>query len=561
MRITGSRLPVSEALPGQQVRVVPPAGASAAQAVRAAPELHVDEQGFGSLYLRGADPNHAVILLDGVKLNDPTNPRGGGYDFGALDPRMMERIEVLPGASSAIYGADAMSGVVNILTAPPRGSGASLRGGLGGLGYRQVGATYDAQRIRLSASALEDGGKADLGEKTIHAVSLRAPQLALHAWRHESATFPEDSGGPRFAERRELERRETDNLLGSIQGYARAGGATVRAQLGAVHQAADTSSPGVAPGTRDPFGIPPSVSSARFTRWSAATTAQLGPALLGAEFQREDGRLESTLFFGPSTQPANFALQRDTLSAFAEARAPFGPVSTQAGVRVDDVEGFSAQTTALAALRYGALGLTLGTGFKPPSFFALGHPLVGNADLLPEESASAEVSIAWPRSDKVRSRAAAFRTDYANLIDFDAGPPPRLVNRRDVRIDGLQYDAAVTVERVEASVGAARFYYESEAPLRSRPRTKVNAAIGAPLGETLSFQVKAVRVGRVFDSSVPTGGRYLDPYIVLDAVLAYRRGVLEAQLALDNVFDRHYEQFIGFPSLGRRLRLQASLAL
>jgi len=210
------------------------------------------------------------------------------------------------------------------------------------------------------------------------------------------------------------------------------------------------------------------------------------------------------------------------------------------------------------------LGLTIGTGFKPPSFFALGHPIVGNPALVPEESESIELSIASPEKRPLRQRAALFRTDYTNLIDFEAGPPPRLVNRDSVRIQGVQYSAAATLGALEAAVGATRFHYEmpeGAEPLRSRPRSKVTAQVSSALTDTASLRLSAVRVGQVFDSSIPTGGVYLDPYVVVDAALSYRSGKNEAQLLLDNVFDRDYQQFIGFAAPGRRLRLQLAIAL
>src|SRR5919201_7045878 len=102
-------------------------------ALRPLSTLHVDQPGapagFGSLYLRGADPNHSVLLLDGVKLNDISNTRGGGFDLGALDPRLLERVDVLPGATSAVYGADAMAGAVTLRTLAPGGRGLSANAG------------------------------------------------------------------------------------------------------------------------------------------------------------------------------------------------------------------------------------------------------------------------------------------------------------------------------------------------------------------------------------------------------------------------------------------------
>jgi len=77
---------------------------------------------------------------------------------------------------------------------------------------------------------------------------------------------------------------------------------------------------------------------------------------------------------------------------------------------------------------------------------------------------------------------------------------------------------------------ASRFFYdlpEDAEPLRSRPSSNVTATLRAALKEPLSVQLSAVRVGRAFDSSIPTGGRYLDPYVVVDTALAYTGGKTE----------------------------------
>lgn len=72
--------------------------------------------GVVSLFTRGAKPNFTLVLLDGVKANDPTNTRGGSYDFSTLDMNDIERIEFVRGPASAIYGSDAVGGVINIIT-------------------------------------------------------------------------------------------------------------------------------------------------------------------------------------------------------------------------------------------------------------------------------------------------------------------------------------------------------------------------------------------------------------------------------------------------------------
>src|SRR5688572_28462070 len=67
--------------------------------------VHVDQVGgrggTGSLYLRGADPNYTLVLVDGVRVNDPTNARGGSFDFSTFDVADIERVEIARGPSSA----------------------------------------------------------------------------------------------------------------------------------------------------------------------------------------------------------------------------------------------------------------------------------------------------------------------------------------------------------------------------------------------------------------------------------------------------------------------------
>ena len=579
VRIIASRLPTAETGVAQNFRIfgreaITPR-ASLAELLRAAPELHVDQPGapagFTSLYLRGGDPNHTVYLIDGVRVNDLTSPRGGGFDLGSLDPQAIERVEVLPGASSALYGADAMAGVVGIRSLRPQSTGARAGVGVGGLGYTTLWATHDGATLRADAAALEDGGTTDLGLRRVHSISLRSRSVSLRAWQHETKVFPEDSGGPRFALLRELERREATNLLATAETHKAVGGGMLRLRFGALAQEQDLDSPGVAPGLRDPFGLPRTLSISQFTRWSALATAEFSNALLGAEYQREEGDMDSQLFFGPSAVPASFSLSRNTRSVFGEARAELAPqLSAQGGIRMDDVDRYGAQANVQAGLRYflragPSIALNVGTGFKPPSFFALGNPLVGNPDLRPEESDSGELSISSSDEVTTRHRLSLFRSRYRDLVDFDPGPPPRLVNRSDVTIDGVEYSISTSLaDGLTAGAGFSSLSFNLPAgtgPLRSRPRHKANATLTAVLPGSVRLQVLASRVGRTFDSSIPTGGQYLPAYLVVDSTFSYENDGTRLTVALDNLFDRDYEQFIGFPVPGRRLRLQASFAL
>ena len=99
-----------------------------AEILRSVPGVAVSRAGvMGSqtqLRVRGGEANFAVVMIDGVQVNNPTNTRGGSFDFSTLDVSMIERIELIRGPQSAVYGADALSGALNIVTrrADPEGS-------------------------------------------------------------------------------------------------------------------------------------------------------------------------------------------------------------------------------------------------------------------------------------------------------------------------------------------------------------------------------------------------------------------------------------------------------
>ncbi len=115
--------------------------------LRQVPGLHIDQPGarggVSSVYLRGSDPSLTMVLIDGIRVNDLTNNRGGSFDFSTLNTDHIERIEIVPGPLSAVYGSDALSGVINIITR--RGHAESSRQ------IELVGGRFDYIRTRLQA--------------------------------------------------------------------------------------------------------------------------------------------------------------------------------------------------------------------------------------------------------------------------------------------------------------------------------------------------------------------------------------------------------------------------
>lgn len=123
------------------------------------PGIFVDEMGgrggISSVYLRGSDPNFTIIMIDGIPINDPSNQRGGSVNLSTLTPERIERIEIVRGPASVVYGSDAMAGAIDIITrkgqAHSRYNG-TIEGGQFGYGRGVVQTRGSMSDVRHSGS-------------------------------------------------------------------------------------------------------------------------------------------------------------------------------------------------------------------------------------------------------------------------------------------------------------------------------------------------------------------------------------------------------------------------
>jgi iron complex outermembrane receptor protein/vitamin B12 transporter len=574
--------------------------ASGVDLLRQVPGLQIDQLGGpggpSSVYIRGSDPNHVLVLVDGVRMNDPTTSRGGGFDLSNLDPNQIERVEVLRGAASSVYGADAMGGVINVVTrgATSKEPGGELGAGLGGHDYRNLHARASTgigtARFSIGASRMRDGTDS-IGGTVDRRVFTGSARFALgdagsvdvdlrHGVR-DSTSFPDDSGGLRLAAIRTLERRQAADTSYSLRARHDFGeAATLTGALTRYRRGEDIDSPGVAPGLRSPVGLPSALSRTDYERDSALTNLVFhhpgGSELsLGFEYQREHGtdRTVYTLFGMPL--PADFDLKRNTRSGFAEFKwLPGENWVVRAGLRHDRVDGIGNDTSPSAGVRYrirstgGSLRASYSEGFKPPSFFALGLPVVlsGNPDLRAEHSKGAAIGYDQPfAGGAANASASIFRTRYTDLVTFD-NSINQLVNADTVDVRGAEFEL-----RWKASEALSlRMHFtrlltrvaDSDEPLRQRPGKRAGVQAFYAFDERSSLAWSTEYAGNVFDSSIPTGNLVLPTYVRSDVAFVFRaRKWLRAAVAIDNVFDRKNESYVGFVAPGRRLRLDLTATL
>jgi vitamin B12 transporter len=603
VRVVGSRLDTRQedstytltVIDSNTLRALQPA--SALDALRVVPGLYAQEPAGRaaptSLFLRGADPNYTLVMIDGVPLNDPTNSRGGSFDVSSLDVNAFERIEVIRGPSSAVYGSDALAGVVNFVTAPDNVSrGVAGRVSLGtdddyNAGAKVILPVSDNGYVRLSAAKADQGDIVPDATEEANDFLLTGrvqpgPKLTLsfigRTANGRSSSFPEDSGGPELAVLGELDHRNYTERLAAVSADVDVGETLISASARGYDRSEDDRSPGVAPGLRDPFGIPANSSDSVYRRRTVIATAKRrfdGAEIVGgAELRNEDGISDSTVSFSGQQIGGRYALSRTTRSAFFEGRWQTAgrPFDVDFGLRWDSPDGAASEWTPRLALRIPDgpaqtdWRLSYSEGFKLPSFFALGHPFVGNPDLKPERSKSFEAG-----GGKNFVSAAALRLDWSlfssrfdNLIDVDEGPPLRLVNRAEVEAKGIELSARFNpAERVELTGWVSYVDTEilnSDAVLRQRPKRLAGASLRFRVGHRTEMSLLATYTGSRYDSSVPTGMQLLHAYRLMRLNVSHRiSSAIRLLAGIDNLTDEQYQEAVGFPAAGRRLHVGISV--
>jgi vitamin B12 transporter len=596
--VTGTRLPLSAAGLAQNITIIDRAEIEASHVARVEDLLarvtgaYVDQAGpsgsFVSLYMRGAENSHLLILLDGIKLNDPTTTRGSAYDLSSIDVSQIERIEVLRGPASAVYGGEALAGVVHIITKRAAAQGVSGSGYLaaGGDHHRKAGATVafgaDTVRAQIGAGHTGEGSSSEDSRLRLNSVngSVRfTPGAAFNAElfgshiERESEAFPDDSGGPRLAVNRAKTLRDSsDSLLGGRFSYGESSWVRIDAVLSHFDRQEHADNAAVDAGVR--FPVPAFISDTDFQRSNATVSAthdygDRASVVLGVEYQKEEGDLTSVgdFLFAGSPQTFSFQLDRKTKSVFAEGRMRVLPtLALQLGVRRDKVDGIDAVTTPHLGLVWdlpnGATTLkaNFNKGFKPPSFFALGFPIGANPDLRPERSKNAELTLAHKLgSDGSIARVSVFQTDYEDLVDFD-GTTFTNINRGKVVVKGVEPEVKLYLTprwRVQANATLLEIEErDGRQPLRNRPERQASAATWYELTDQHAVFAAVRHSGGFLDRSNPTGDISMPGFTVVDAGYSFSHGWLRVRLSLDNVFDKDYEQFVGFPAQGRRVRAE-----
>ena len=599
--LTGTRLPMTPSGMAQTITIVDDKEiqvtnpASVEEALSRVPGLFVDRAGtggFSSLYMRGAESSHVLIMIDGVKVNDPTTTRGSAYDLSSIDIFQLERIEVLRGPASAIYGADALAGVVNFISKKGKQDGVagSAYASIGQYDYQKAGGTVsagnDVVRAMVSAGYSYEGSSTDDAHLRLNtysgSVRLTPGETIegeVFGYRTErrGAAFPDDSGGSRLAVNRELTLR---NSVDTVYGASLAGGNVNTLRVfgsASVYERTESADNAfVDGGVR--FPVPAFRGDTNYRNTTLTLTGthswkNFDNLVVGVQRQTEQGGMTSVgdFDFDGNADNLQYNLERRTDSVFAEGRWRVVPeLSLQIGVRYDSIQDYGSSTTphigAVWNLPNGSTTLkaNYSQGFKPPSFFALGFPIGGNPDLKPEESTNYELTLVQAFDDQASSlEVSVFRTEYQNLVDFDTNTFTN-INRGRVTISGVEPTLKLRIiPALRAQIGVTALQIDEKdglAPLRNRPESKATAGLLWDIDARSSLFAVVSYTGSFIDRSNPTGDIDMSSYTTFDMAYSIQLGWAKLKLAVDNLLGTDYEQFVGFPAMQRRFRFELRAA-
>ena len=425
-----------------------------ADALRQTPGLAVVSTGtYGaqtSVFSRGANSKHTLALFDGIRINDPTAPNGQ-YDFGQDTLGDLDRVEVLRGAASSVYGSDAIGGVVNLV--PRRGADApfapyfDLSGGSFGTARGVIGAagTIAALRYGVTVDALKTDGYDQIPERfttrtggkdganiatvtatAAYALGGRFTVDALVRHRSARADFDTFSGGPSGFQRADDPRLEIDRDAYTIWrvGAEHAGDRlTTRIDGGQVLNTRTERDAGAVTGDVD--GKRSFIDLTASIKRDAFGPLRDSALSVGAQWSNEDIDNAATLFTNA------VAKSESNTGLFAVGRGRVGKgTDISLSLRVDDNDGFGAETTGTLGVSqdFTPLGAPVrvyasyGTSYKAPTLserFGTNFFNVGNATLRPEEGKSAELGLDWSPLTALRLGATLFDNRITGLIDYD----------------------------------------------------------------------------------------------------------------------------------------------
>ncbi|MCA3003635.1 MAG: TonB-dependent receptor [Rhodocyclaceae bacterium] len=515
-----------------------------------------------SVFIRGTNATHTLVLVDGQRVASSTS---GATAFENIPLDLIDRIEVVRGPMSSLYGSEAIGGVIQIFTrkggnrAADKDTKLTASAGIGSFSARQAEASIEGllgeTRMLLTAS-----------RRTIDAPSATNPlagsftfnpdrdayentgaafKLTHQLWQGEILSFSawQSRGKTRFDSGPGNNAESTQTLRG--------------AQLASDNNFADWWKSRLTIGSTSDDSIVASNFPSKFKTtqdqfvWQNQLATPAGDALLG--FERRNEKVAATTNYTSKT--------RTTDSVFGSISQKVGEQTLTVNARHDKEDQFGSRSTGGVSWGYQLwkdelVYLSAGRAFRAPSFNDLYFPGFSNPVLRPEKSESGEFG--WRLTRKAfQLNLAVFENKIEDLIAFDSATSrPQNIRRARIRgwelgVDtnwaGIDWRTRITAQRPE----------DADTNKRLRSRAKLLGTLGGSttigawkLGSDLTMS------GARFDSANEAPTSRMSGYALWSAFARYR---IDPEWSVDitgsNLTNRKYELARGYNTLGRQLQI------
>ena len=554
--------------------------------------VYVAQQGspgaLESIFLRGGNSNHTLVLIDGIEMNMPNDP-SNTFDFSDLATDNIERIEILRGPQSILYGSDALAGVINVVT--KKGYGKlkallSLEGGsygtikgLGGINgsidFLNYSLTLSKYKTTGFSAASKKYGNTEKDGTDNNNISSRfgfnvSGNFNINVfYRYNNAKTDYDQHGgiygddPTYVYKLDESAFRTEGNLSFFHGL-------VNSKLGFSYFR-NVRKYGFDSTLNNPFGSN-SFYDGRKTKFDLQNNLNISDNLrfiLGLETEQENASTEyysyTSSYLYENVLP--FSSLR-TSAVYLETQTKFlNSLFTTIGIRIDHHQRFGDKITYRIAPAYiiwqtgTKLKATLGTGFKTPSLIFLFDPAYGNPNLKPEQSIGWDAGIEQFINNFLSFGITYFNNSYKDLFGYDE-------NYREININkALTKGAEVFVDiyPVKDLKLKANYTYtnavdksdnspDKDKLLLRRPKHKFGLNINYDYSHKINFNIDLIYVGRRDDkifAGFSSERIELSPYAVINLAVSYKVfNYISLNLRIENLLNKYYEEVYGYATPG-----------
>jgi vitamin B12 transporter len=581
---------------------------SLVDALRTVPGLDITETGgpggTTNVRLRGGNTGQTLVMIDGIRVNDPT-AASGDYDFAMFTPSAIERIEVLKGPQSALYGSDAMGGVINFIS--KKGSGpaqfnvrteagsygtastnGSMTGSTGPWSYAFTGGGQHSNgfsRYGYRIPALEArfpnlendgydrlGGSARIGYDAGEGVKLETGYLASYtrsAYDAATGTFPDTPSATTKQLQQVWGRATIDTLDGVLTHSVNVFDTHVERSFNETTYATARNAITTTQIVSDYIG-----DSVGAEYQATLKMGPLGSLVYGARTQHETAQTYTTAilptrgFLTPVIGKA-----QDTNSLFALWSLPIGErLNITVGGRIDDVVDVGRFETWRTTAAYNIFETgtkfraSAGTGAKAPTLFQLYSPANGTPSLASEENFGYDAGIDQSLfNGRVVVSLTGFAADYSNLINFvspTAVANPCLasqttgcyINVARAETNGIELGGNIDILPGLMKLNVAYTYLHAVdqangAILARRPKNLARFALTITPTDRWLIEPRITSVSKRFSSANQVG--QVDAYTRVDLYSEYKIDANWKVFARgENILNEHYQEVLNFGTTG-----------